>query len=269
MRGSTVGISDNFKTKNRKHYVWLSFIDTFFSVFVVGPLVITFWRGQWSLMDIYVCPAYPFESATISFLVGILGHYLLTILQRPLTLNLHPERHRLTFYVVSRLYTVYFGFSCVSFWRGAFLYLDIYTGTNIALVASSTALSAVALTILKTLRNISSPPFLVSMDSCQDYFQVQTMFRMALFMIQLLFKDACKCCESPIRQDVIGRWLRLDYLKTPQQFSSKPNEKKEQVESDGERLEGGRMMTVISGTRGIANFDREHLGEHFNVMNRL
>nr|CAD7414422.1 unnamed protein product [Timema poppensis] len=224
MRGSTVGISDNFKTKNRKHYVWLSFIDTFFSVFVVGPLVITFWRGQWSLMDIYVCPAYPFESATISFLVGILGHYLLTILQRPLTLNLHPERHRLTFYVVSRLYTVYFGFSCVSFWRGAFLYLDIYTGTNIALVASSTALSAVALTILKTLRNISSPPFLVSMDSCQDYFQVQTMFRMAL-----LFKDACKCCESPIRQDVIGRWLRLDYLKTPQQFSSKPNEKKEQV----------------------------------------
>ncbi|CAG2057274.1 unnamed protein product [Timema podura] len=259
MRGSTVGISDNFKTKNRKHYVLLSFIDTFFSVFVVGPLVITFWRGQWCLMDIYVCPAYPFESATISFLVGIFGHYLLTILQRPLTRNLHPERHRLTFYVVSRLYTVCFGFSCVSFWRGAFLYLDIYTGTNIALVASSTALSAVALTVLKTLRNISAPPFLVSMDSCQDYFQVQTMFRMALiqlFMIQLLFKDACKCCESPIRQDVIGRWLKLDYLKTPQEFSSKPNEKKEEAWA---QFSLKRVSQVDAETRTHGKPNVEHI----------
>ncbi|XP_006608450.1 uncharacterized protein LOC122721104 isoform X3 [Apis laboriosa] len=173
--GMTSGLSG--RSSSRLHYTILTILDTVFSATVAAPAVVGYWRGTWGLSDVYVYPEDPVFSSLTSIVIGFIGLYAFNVSQNVLNELLHPDKHRLSYYVGSRLYTAVFGFCCVNAWRGAWQALDLYTEHTASTVFATTIVSLLALAIMRAVRNISAPPFSLCLDSCPGYFEVQTMFR--------------------------------------------------------------------------------------------
>ncbi|KAL0113482.1 hypothetical protein PUN28_012559 [Cardiocondyla obscurior] len=165
------------KSSNRLHYAILTILDTIFSALVAAPAVVGYWRGTWELSDFYVYPNEPVFSSFASITIGFTGLFAFSVVQHGLDDILHPDKHRLSYYLGSRFYTSLFGFCCVNAWRGAWKALDIYTDLTPGTVSATTVISLLALGILRAVRNVSAPPFSLVLDSCPGYFEVQTMFR--------------------------------------------------------------------------------------------
>lgn len=173
--GMTSGLSG--RSSSRLHYTILTILDTVFSATVAAPAVVGYWRGTWGLSDVYVYPEDRVFSSLTSIVIGFVGLYAFNVSQNVLNELLHPDKHRLSYYVGSRLYTAVFGFCCVNAWRGAWQALDQYTEHTASTVFATTIVSLLALAIMRAVRNISAPPFSLCLDSCPGYFEVQTMFR--------------------------------------------------------------------------------------------
>lgn len=173
--GMTSGLSG--RSSSRFHYTILTILDTVFSATVAAPAVVGYWRGTWGLSDVYVYPEDPVLSSLTSIVIGFIGLFAFNVSQNVLNELLHPDKHRLSYYIGSRLYTAVFGFCCVNAWRGAWQALDLYTEHTASTVFATTAVSLLALAIMRAIRNISAPPFSLCLDSCPGYFEVQTMFR--------------------------------------------------------------------------------------------
>lgn len=176
MRGSITVLPDNMQGYSSGYYNLLTVFDFVFSSLVVCPCVVTYWRGAWGLMDIYTQDFSPLTSGLISSGIGLLGHAFFTIFQQCFEDNFHPDKHRLLYYVTSRLYTVFFAFTCVNGWRGPFGLLDIRFGDAFSLM-STTMIGIVALVFMKALRNVVAPPLIIVNDHFMGYFKVMTMFR--------------------------------------------------------------------------------------------
>jgi hypothetical protein len=180
MRKSIVVLSENeifFQRKMTYHSVLLELLDTLYSSFVVCPLVIAYWRGTWNLSDLYLYPNNKIQSSFASLLLGIVGHLVFTIWQGSFEKFLNPDRHRLIFYIASRLYTAIYGIICVNCWRGGWQLVDHYTARDMKTILSVTILAIVALMALKSLRNVIATPFVVVTDQTIDYFKVPTKYK--------------------------------------------------------------------------------------------
>lgn len=173
--GMTGGLDS--QSSNRLHYMILTILDTIFSAIVAAPAVVGYWRGTWGLSDAYLYRDDPVFSSFVSVAIGFIGLFVFSITQHRLNDLLHPDKHRLSYYAGSRFYTAVFGFCCVNAWRGAWQALDLYTELIPSTVFATTAVSLLALAIMRAIRNVSAPPFSLSLDSCPGYFEVQTMFR--------------------------------------------------------------------------------------------
>lgn len=179
MRGSDAGLADGARLKGKMSYhsVVLEIIDSFYSSLIIAPLVVSYWRGTWNLSDAYLLPGNKIHSSMASLAIGIVGHLVFTIGQGSFRGHFDPNRHRLTFYLGSRLYTSIFGIVCVNCWRGGWQLIDHYTARNMTTILSITILAIIALTALKSLRNVAATPFVVVTDTSREYFDVQTMFK--------------------------------------------------------------------------------------------
>ena len=164
-------------TSSRLYYAILAVLDTIFSAGVAAPAVVGYWRGTWHLSDIYIYNGDPVYSSMTSVAIGFVGLFTFNLLQKVLDDYLHPDKHRLSYYFGSRLYTYVFGFCCVNAWRGAWQALDLFTEMSSSTVFATTSVSLLALAIMRAIRNIAAPPFSISLDSCSGYFEVPTMFR--------------------------------------------------------------------------------------------
>jgi len=173
--GMTGGLDS--QSSNRLHYAILTILDTIFSSLVAAPAVVGYWRGTWELSDFYVYPDEPVFSSFASITIGFTGLFAFSVLQHGLDDILHPDKHRLSYYLGSRLYTSVFGLCCVNAWRGIWKALEIYTEPIPVTVIATTIVSLLALGIMRAIRNVSAPPFSLALDSCPGYFEVQTMFR--------------------------------------------------------------------------------------------
>ncbi|KAF7287351.1 uncharacterized protein LOC143191033 [Rhynchophorus ferrugineus] len=193
MRGSTVGLPDTFQGSGTTYYTLITVLDLLFSALIVCPCVVSYWRSVWTLMDIYVSPNDHLLSAVISTSVGVCGHLFFLLFQKVLENNFHPDRSRILFYIVSRLYTICFAFTCVNGWRGPWEILTVHTRTDFKSVMVTTTVGLVALISMRALRNVSSPPCVIVNDSVKGYFEVLTMFRVtvkekvSLFILDCLF----------------------------------------------------------------------------------
>lgn len=186
LRAGAAGMTslNTARSSNRLHYAILTILDTVFSAVVAAPAVVGYWRGTWGLSDLYVYPDEPVLSSFASITIGFVGLFAFNVLQHGLDDALHPDKHRLSYYLGSRLYTGVFGFCCVNAWRGAWKALDIYTELTPGTVFATTAISLLALGIMRAIRNVSAPPFSLCLDSCPGYFEVQTMFRVNVSILQ-------------------------------------------------------------------------------------
>lgn len=180
MRGSTVGLTDTLKDASPMYYALLTFLDIAFASLIVGPAVVGYWRSVWLLLDVYIFPENLLLSYAVSTAIGNVGHLVFAFSKDFLRTYCHPDRNVCVYYVVSRLYTVGFAFVCVNSWRGPWGVLDLYTKAELVSVAATTAVGVVALAAMRTLRNVGAPPFAVSMDSVNGYFDMLTMFRVTV-----------------------------------------------------------------------------------------
>ncbi|XP_017032089.1 uncharacterized protein fusl [Drosophila kikkawai] len=176
------------------HELLLEILDMMLSCLVVAPCVIAYWRGTWELMGVYLFPNSLPLSAMASFLIGGLGHFVFTITQNFFKEHIHPDRRRLTYYTVSRIYTAIFGIVCVNMWRGAWLLCDWLTSVDSLIIVSVvTAIALIFLVATRTLRNLGAAPYTVTMDHKSDYFEVDTMFKIpgfhqpGLYVLDTLF----------------------------------------------------------------------------------
>lgn len=174
--------SSNTKKKPRNsHDLLLETLDVILSCFVVAPCVIAYWRGTWELIGVLLLPQNVPLSALCSFLIGGMGHLVFTLTQRHLIDNIHPDKHRLTYYVISRCYTFIFGIVCVNMWRGAWVLCDWLTSaSSLIIICVVTSVAILFLIATRTLRNLAAAPYSVIMDHKSDYFDVETMFKISV-----------------------------------------------------------------------------------------
>ncbi|KAH8399568.1 hypothetical protein KR222_009851, partial [Zaprionus bogoriensis] len=164
------------------HELLLEMLDVLLSCLIVAPCVIAYWRGTWELMGVLLFPSSLPLSALASFAIGGLGHFLFTITQNFFKDHIHPDKRRLTYYAISRLYTAVFGIVCVNMWRGAWMICDWLTSIDsLAIISVVTLVALLFLVGTRTLRNLGAAPYTVTMDHKSDYFEVGTMFKIPGF----------------------------------------------------------------------------------------
>ncbi|XP_061729734.1 uncharacterized protein LOC133534580 isoform X2 [Cydia pomonella] len=218
MRGSTAGLADTLASGSRAHAVLLELADALFASIVVAPAVVAYWKATWTLMDLYVLPENSVGSAAVCTAFGFCCDLLFCLTQNHLSRYLCPDRGRLTYYVLSRLYTCLAGVACVGAWRGAWNLLNECTGDSAKTLLSTTAAATLSLAALRSLRNICAAPFAVAVDTPQDYFDVPTMFRTSTRETALYVLD-CVFSVAVVGSLVVfvwrGSWALLDMFLFP------------------------------------------------------
>lgn len=178
MRGSTAGLAEGtIITPDTVHASFLMFLDVMFSSLIVAPVVVTYWRGTWNLMNFVIFPSNMLWSAFSSMAIGTIGHFVFYFYQINFTKSFHPDKHRITYMILSRMYTAVYGIVCVNGWRGGWMLIDLYIPKSVATYFAILMISCILLAFCKGLRNIAASPFVISTDHSKDYFTVPTMFK--------------------------------------------------------------------------------------------
>ncbi|GFG38206.1 hypothetical protein Cfor_03809 [Coptotermes formosanus] len=143
------------------------------STVLVTPVVIGQWRGTWMLMEHYDIPWW------MCFVTGTTLHFIFALSKDLLQdyFSSKKEECLLVLFLVSRVHTWLFGIACICHWRGGWMVMDEYSGREIRAVIAVTIISLVLLSIMKTLKNINTSPFSVSVDGLEPGFTFPTMFR--------------------------------------------------------------------------------------------
>lgn len=182
MRGSIVGIEDGLSNPKpgNWHGLLLELLDNLYASFVIGPLVVGYWRGTWNLAGEYIYPQDLPTSLIVSLSVGVIGHLIFNIFQATLRRHLNADKHRLLFFFGSRLYTEIYGTICVNTWRGGWEMINLYGTHDVLYVVLITLGCALLLAMLKGLRNVTASPFVVVNDSRREYFDIPTYFKLTV-----------------------------------------------------------------------------------------
>lgn len=222
MRGSIVGIEDGLSNPKpgNWHGLLLELLDNLYASFVIGPLVVSYWRGTWNLAGEYIYPQDLPTSLIVSLSVGVVGHLIFNIFQSTLRRHLNADKHRLLFFFGSRLYTEIYGTICVNTWRGGWEMINLYGTHDVLYVVLITLGCALLLAMLKGLRNLTASPFVVVNDSRREYFDVPTYFKLTGSKEPGLYVLDCMFSVLVIGSLVVfvwrGLWVLLDLKLFPE-----------------------------------------------------
>ncbi|XP_049301667.1 uncharacterized protein LOC125775166 isoform X2 [Anopheles funestus] len=223
MRGSIAGIEDGITGtpfKPSYHGLMLELIDYLYASLVVAPLVVCYWRGTWNLMGEYIYPSDVTTSLIVSLAIGIVGHLVFNIFQSTLRQYLNADKHRIAYYIGSRMYTTIYGVVCVNGWRGGWQLIDLYTTHDVLYVVLITLGCLFILACLKGVRNVMGTPFLIINDSRREYFDVPTYFKLTGSKDPGLYVLDCMFSVLVIGSLVVfvwrGLWVLLDLKLFPE-----------------------------------------------------
>ncbi|XP_017467953.1 PREDICTED: uncharacterized protein LOC108360252 [Rhagoletis zephyria] len=107
------------------HQPGLYVLDTLFSVFVIGTLVVIVWRGVWGIMDITF---YPFDRKKSSWSSLMLGYItvFITFVIKPIIRCVCKKMDGILKLVICDMFYFLMFFGAVNVWRGIWNLLDIY-----------------------------------------------------------------------------------------------------------------------------------------------
>lgn len=208
MRGSTAGLAEGIiASPNTVHATFLVCLDISFASLIVAPAVINYWRGTWNLMTFVLFPNDMLLSAIASSLLAAIGNFVLGYCQEKFSRTFHPDKHRITFLIFSRIYSLIYGLISVNSWRGIWTLMDQYIPFDVPLLLLITCTCLFVMALCKGLRNITSQPFALSTDHSKDYFVIPTMYKSSVrnsfrfddeFFEGFLFKtheSTINCCS--------------------------------------------------------------------------
>ncbi|CAN7999994.1 unnamed protein product, partial [Ixodes hexagonus] len=195
------------------------FLDRCMCLFVVAPLVVTYWRGLWYLLDDLVLPDQPALSGWATTCAGWTVAFTFTALQEPFAEL--ARRYPKSVKVVFRLHQFFYGAASVSAWRGTWLLEDVYTGSGPWSALGALLVGVAGLVLSRGLRNAAqSPPLMLVIDETPNCFKAETRFHrrpedgMGLYLIDCLFSTVV------IGVLVVtlwrGLWTLLDRLQIPE-----------------------------------------------------
>ncbi|XP_049868406.1 uncharacterized protein LOC126368447 [Pectinophora gossypiella] len=219
MRGSTAGFVGTISGQPHSDSPLLQWADVLFSSAVVSPASIAYWKSTWTLMDLYIYPEDPLLNAAVCTAFGMCFSVFLCFFQFHLSKYISPDRGRVTYYVLSRLYSCVAGVTCIAAVKGVWNLMDECSGDGVSSVMWTTAAAILALAALRTLRNICAIPFVVVIDSPRDHFDVPTFFRKSTRETMLFILD-CIFSVVVVGWLVIcvwrGVWAMSDWLFYPE-----------------------------------------------------
>jgi hypothetical protein len=163
------------------HGVTVLLCNLLISHLIFAPLSVAYWRGTWTLMDVYLFPDDELLSALIALAIGQVMFVVMTYAEGCLRRHLLPAG-TVKFAVGSRVYIYVMAWTTVLQWRGAWqLYGYLYRYTPLSeVIALATGL---VLTIgFGWTRNLAGAPFYMRNDldvdakKAQNYFVLPTRF---------------------------------------------------------------------------------------------
>lgn len=192
----------SFGKKLIYHKPLMHLLDATLSMFVIGPLTVTYWRSTWVLMDLHsrIFPFWPtlIFSATLLIFFSLIRETGIDIV------NWYRESKESNFYtkLTLRVYTYSFSWVSIMNWRAMWGVLDTYLNLayteNFVVIYSDsifilfiiTGMCFFILTLIKCIRNNIAAPFVVALDREEITFNFPTRFRVqvntfSLFIISL------------------------------------------------------------------------------------
>lgn len=188
-----------FASKLTYYKPFMHLIDVLVSVCVSAPLVVTFWRGTWGLIDVYgkVFPtweAFLFTSA-ILMCFNLLRELFADIL------NCFGDEKKTTLAQKfgRRVYTYAFAVVSILQWRSLWAMFDWFfqikfaenglasQESNLLGVYICTGCCFLAVVALKSTRNMLAPPFVITLDKEEFTFEFPTRFRIRVSFSFLTF----------------------------------------------------------------------------------
>ncbi|XP_043804316.1 uncharacterized protein LOC122721104 isoform X1 [Apis laboriosa] len=166
------------KLKKKKRI--LSVIDVFLSLNFITPMTIGFWRGTWTLMDIYK-DKFP---GLFIFFMGLLVHINFAIMKNFIhtcIIKIWKKKTWLSkIYCKSLqiLYTYIFGIACNMHWKGSWIIFDYFFLNHIWLIVGVITLIMISLMILRSFRNILAPPVMIAVDKLIFVFYFPTRYKL-------------------------------------------------------------------------------------------
>lgn len=145
----------------------VSIFDVFFALFVVAPLVVTFWSTTFMLYDMYILPNDPVFSGAVSWSFGFCGQMFLIFYQDSIKRLLHFEKLKFVNIVIIKMYALFLAHTCASFWRGVWCFIDATSTNDVGVVCVNIVQNITILMILKAFTNTLVPPFMISTDGHQ------------------------------------------------------------------------------------------------------
>lgn len=155
----------------------LSIFDVFIALFVVTPLVVSFWRGTWSLMNIY---AVQFPEVN-SFFAGNFVHFGFLLVQDLLNdiLDKQPTIwNKIRSQVIRKCYIYMFAIACIMTWRAGWIILDTLCDNRQFYIALVAGICFLIVILLKGIRNCLAVPMIILIDYENVVFTFPTRFRM-------------------------------------------------------------------------------------------
>lgn len=172
---------------------FMHILDVAFSLLLITPCVVAFWRGTWILMDIYV-KIFPYWPSIFFSCAILCSFYILKEVQMKTKTNRARKSidKTLAKKLLLRLYTYFFAWMDIMSWRGFWAFLDmlgdaeyqtygsvIRTERTYVLLAASAG-SLLGLLMLRSSRNSLAPPMVITLDNQTATFFFPTRFRVGV-----------------------------------------------------------------------------------------
>ena len=166
------------RLKTNASQLWFRYIcDFFISSFIIAPCVISFWRGVWDYSAIYLQERYfngdCYKTNLTCLVIGCIGVFLIQYNHETIRTHLAnfkatscPSSVRRTgrFVVISRLFSVFWGFVDIYYWKAVWDGVDCYFGKSIETGTATLILGLMVLAAFKSLRSASSVPAGFTLD---------------------------------------------------------------------------------------------------------
>ncbi|XP_071161403.1 uncharacterized protein [Mytilus edulis] len=165
--------------------------------------VVAFWYTTWNIQDKYLFPNHHGLSNGISLSIGIIGISIIAISQFAINKKLR-NTNCVIFFLISRCIAFFWAVCGVCHWRGLWNFLDRYTAAlspKVLLV-----IGLVVLCVLRSIRNILAPPFVLGFDGYRDQFFNQSMIFSQIVRNKIPFELDVLLCTSILGSLVIMFW---------------------------------------------------------------
>lgn len=171
------------KTKRRIFHI----LDSLIASILIGPLIISFWRGTWELIIVYKDYFPPLPSTLFSMAIHLCLALTREILQEMWEKT--QKKYPVFDHIIRRLYMYFFSVISIMQWTGLWNLSDElinakYTESentmisgNICLLSVLTIISFFLMVLSKTLINILDAPYIICLDIENEVYDFPTRFQ--------------------------------------------------------------------------------------------